>query len=197
MDGTYDIEAAKAKRAEEKAAEAAWVKARKEATPLLDEFGVAMEGKDWQAAYDLATKIAGMHEGFLSFNMYRYQALVQMDGGAEKASALGHELTREDFADQAGLLNAFSWWIVDPDGTLEAEQRDYALALKAAMRAEELTEGKDASIVDTLARVHFEMGEVAKAIEIQTRAVELAAGQDQAQESLRATLDTYKAAQQG
>ena len=51
--------------------------------------------------------------------------------------------------------------------------------------------------MDTLARVHFEMGEVAKAIEIQTRAVELAAGQAESQANLRATLESYKAAQQG
>jgi tetratricopeptide (TPR) repeat protein len=51
---------------------------------------------------------------------------------------------------------------------------DLQLARKAAERAVELDGGRDAHSLDTLARVHFRLGNVDRAQELQRRAVELA-----------------------
>ncbi|MCC6406253.1 MAG: hypothetical protein IT453_03735, partial [Planctomycetes bacterium] len=75
----------------------------------------------------------------------------------------------------AAELNKLAWSIVDPEAKLA--ERDLDLALRAAQNAVELTEWKDGSILDTLARVHATKGDLAKAIELQTKAVEVSSGQ--------------------
>lgn len=65
----------------------------------------------------------------------------------------------------AGTLNALAWFAATHDLHLEA-------ALVAAQRAVAL-EPQDGNILDTLAEVLYRRGEVAKAIEVETRALEL------------------------
>ena len=83
----------------------------------------------------------------------------------------------------------FTWKIVDPElawGTLDLD-----LAMRAAEKAVAFTMEKDPAILDTLARVHFLKGDVKKAIEHQTKAVDVATGA--MKESLQKALDEYKA----
>ena len=61
----------------------------------------------------------------------------------------------------------------------------------AAERANELTGGKDPAILDTYARALFETGETEKAIQLQTKAVELAP-EGQMQDELKDRLDEYQ-----
>jgi thiol-disulfide isomerase/thioredoxin len=89
----------------------------------------------------------------------------------------------------ANALNAIAWGIVDP--TLTIERRDLDLALRAAQSAVEFSHSKSAAMLDTLARVHATKGDYAKAIEIQTLAVETAS--DRARSPLQQALDAYKA----
>ena len=77
----------------------------------------------------------------------------------------------------ASTLNQVAWAIVDPENKIE--KRDLELALKLATKADEFSEGKNAAMLDTLARTYFWKGEVKKAIEIETKAVGLA-GEDKA-----------------
>ena len=63
--------------------------------------------------------------------------------------------------------------------------------MRAAQNAATFTQEKDASVLDTLARVHFLRGDVQKAIEFQEKAIAVAAENDKA--ALRATLEEYKA----
>jgi thiol-disulfide isomerase/thioredoxin len=86
------------------------------------------------------------------------------------------------------MLNMIAWTIVDPDA--DHEKRDLDLALRAAVKADEFSGGKDAAIIDTVARVHFLKGDVKKAIELQTKAVELAKGP--MKDQLTKSLDEYK-----
>lgn len=108
-------------------------------------------------------------------------------------------------------LNGIAWTIVDPAGKIA--KRDLDFALKAAKKAVEYTQSNDASILDTLARVWFRKGDVAKALAYQEKAVAVqvavveqlkAAGdtrmevhQQEQLEGLRKTLEEYKAASQG
>ena len=71
----------------------------------------------------------------------------------------------------ASMLNELAWSILDEEGL---EKRDFKLALAAARRAEELTQGQDPAILDTIARAYQCLGDLNQAIAFQTRAVELA-----------------------
>jgi len=54
-----------------------------------------------------------------------------------------------------------------------ADLRDPATALRFARRAVELTKGADAGALDTLAQVHFAMGDAPRAIEAAEKALSL------------------------
>ena len=70
---------------------------------------------------------------------------------------------------------------------------DLDLALGAAKRAVELTEEKDVAAIETMARVQFQKGTVAEAIELQKKTLALASNPRQI-EQLQAGLAKYEAA---
>ena len=80
--------------------------------------------------------------------------------------------------------------------TCEPEDlRDPAAALPVAQRAVEMTESKNAGILDTLALAYFMTGDAAKAIETQETAVSLLPpGESEARTELEANLAKYRAA---
>lgn len=92
-------------------------------------------------------------------------------------------------AKDSNALNSIAWTIVDPEG--QVEKKDLELALKAASKANDLTDAKNPAILDTLARVYFLKGDANKAIELQTKAVDLAKGA--MKQELQKALDDYKA----
>jgi thiol-disulfide isomerase/thioredoxin len=95
------------------------------------------------------------------------------------------------YKDRPEMLNAIAWAIVDGKGL---EQRNLDIALRAAIRAEDLTDGGDIEVLDTLARVHFEKGDVKQAVVVQEQALKLAVDPKRKGEA-QAKLDKYKAAQ--
>jgi hypothetical protein len=112
----------------------------------------------------------------------------------EKCATLGDAWLAQarDRKDAAGL-NELAWTLVDPESNFRS--RNLKLAFQAASAAVQLTEGKDAAVLDTLARVHAWQGEWKKAIEIQEKAVAVAqeTGQDEnLLNSLLDALDEYR-----
>jgi thiol-disulfide isomerase/thioredoxin len=106
------------------------------------------------------------------------------------AYACGAKLVEEAIAHQdANALNEIAWKIVDPEAN--RAKVDLELAFKAASKGVELTGEKDGAVLDTLARVQFLKGDVGKAIECETKAVEVSTGSLKA--SLEKTLAEYKA----
>jgi len=102
----------------------------------------------------------------------KYDALVAA-GAWDAADAAGGALCAEATRIRdASALNRLAWSIVDPGS--RRPTRDLDLALRAADAANALEGGRDAGTLDTLARVHFLKGDVPKAIELQSRAVEIA-----------------------
>ncbi|MCX6879261.1 MAG: hypothetical protein NTW21_36475 [Verrucomicrobia bacterium] len=102
------------------------------------------------------------------------------------AASLGAELLEAAW-DDAETLNSAAWLIVHNE---KVRERDLDFAIKAATRAVELTESKDSAILDTLARIHFEQGYLAAAVEWQAMAV--AASDGDIREKLDATLKRYQ-----
>ncbi|MEN0021265.1 MAG: redoxin domain-containing protein [Planctomycetota bacterium] len=93
-------------------------------------------------------------------------------------------------AEDADKLNELSWMIVAPGSTWQS--RDLDLAMRAAVKAVEFSKGEDASILDTLARVHAREGNFRKAIEVQQQAINKAEGW--MKDSLTEALTEYKQA---
>jgi thiol-disulfide isomerase/thioredoxin len=85
--------------------------------------------------------------------------------------------------DEASQLNALAWNLVT---RVPHESQNHEQALRIAQRAYELTDGRDASILDTLARVHYEAGDLQQAVDWQRKAVDLAPEQQD-------TLNRYEA----
>lgn len=101
--------------------------------------------------------------------MIKFGLLMQLER-PEEAYKFADEAI--DATDDPQALNEIAWTIVDPQGSVQNKNVD--VAMKAAVKADKLSEHKDASIIDTLARVHFLKGDKAKAIELQKKAISLA-----------------------
>jgi thiol-disulfide isomerase/thioredoxin len=86
------------------------------------------------------------------------------------------------------LINAFAWRILTE---VEQTKQDLPIALKAATKANTMTEGKNAAILDTFALALFKNGKVEQAIEAQTEALKLAAGNEEMEKEFRSRLDEF------
>lgn len=106
-----------------------------------------------------------------------------MAGNTEKTTKLAPEIESFDLAD-AELLNRLSWFLLTSD---RIKTRDIPFATRLAKKAVDLTESKNASVLDTYARALHDGGDLDAAIEIQRKAT----AADPADTSLAKTLDKY------
>ncbi len=181
--GKWDLAAYQKQMAEEAALDSA-------AQDLNRQLGAAMKTDDTKAA------LAAMDAAFAKtpklesrFGPFKFKLL--LDGGDLDAGyAYGAKLADGVFKDDGQQLNGIAWTIVDPE--TKYEKRDLKLALRAALRGNELLKGQDAGALDTLARVYFLSGDSAKAIEYQTKALELVKDNPEAAKDFQGRLDEYK-----
>jgi thiol-disulfide isomerase/thioredoxin len=118
-------------------------------------------------------------------NYMRFNALLRQ-GDYPAASKLALELSDAQ-KDNAELQNGLAWQLA----TARTDKpRDLELVQTIAKRANDAANGKDASVLDTLARVTFMQGKKDKAIELQQQAIELA--QSDLKPQLEKTLTSYK-----
>jgi tetratricopeptide (TPR) repeat protein len=82
----------------------------------------------------------------------------------------------EQEPENAVLLNALAWTLVDPKG--DASIRDPKEALPLARKAVELTRRKDAAILDTLAVALAANNEFKEAVDVQEEILKLMNGKD-------------------
>ncbi len=104
------------------------------------------------------------------------------------AYALAKDLLKANW-DSAGYLNGFAWRVATEDGI---KTRDLELALKAALRANDLTGSNDPAILDTVARIFYDKGDVKSALKWQRKAVAAVKDDDKLAEELRAALEKYE-----
>ena len=119
--------------------------------------------------------------------MRKFNILLRTANDAGAAYTVGREFVRDNWGD-ADALNEIAWFVVDEPGI---RTRDLAFAMEAAQRANELTEGKSPYILDTVARVYWEQGDVGTAIAWQYKAVQRAVGTGW-ERSIRRTLQRYE-----
>jgi polyisoprenoid-binding protein YceI len=108
---------------------------------------------------------------------------------AEKGYEFGRSFMKEIW-DDAQALNRLAQAALGED---LLETRDLAFALKAAQRANDLTESKDAELLSTLALVYHEKGELESAIKWARQAVEnLGDAAPPLAEQVRQALERYE-----
>jgi hypothetical protein len=197
-------------QAERKAAEPAQDKAKKEEAKKEDRRAVERRTQRRRTAVEEAVLkedwdkvLAGLDEIIadkeidenerLSAMYDKFTVLTEEKLDGAKACPLAKKIS-ELAKDDANMLNDISWTILDTEGL---KHRDLDLALTIARRANDLTRGQSGEILDTLARAHFEKGNLRRAVELQTQAVAKlkkdADADDDVKEEVQATLDKYKA----
>jgi thiol-disulfide isomerase/thioredoxin len=155
--------------------------------PVQIALSQAMAKKDW------ATAEAKMNEALAllpedkksTMNFTRWNILLGKKDYAA-ANKLAEQMS-ETQKDNAEFQNMLAWRLVS-DKTIE--NPDLALAEKFALRANDATQGKNANVLDTLARVRYLQGKKEEAIKLQEKAVELAEGP--LQQNLKKSLESYK-----
>lgn len=178
--GNLDLKKAAADYSQRKAREDQMMK-------LSRQLSQAMRGKEWDKA---EATVAEMEKALPvderdGLGSARMQILLGK-GDLDSASTLALKLSDAN-KDNAMLQNQLAWQLVSQEG-IKGSALD--AAAKIAARANGASGGKDASILDTLARVTFLQGQKDKATELQQKAVSLADGN--MKEQLQRTLDSYK-----
>ena len=111
-------------------------------------------------------------------------------GHSDDAYSLGHRIVDGPRRDDSRLMLALADRIVSGDRNVP--RPDLELARQAAKRAVNLTHGTDPGAFGVSARTEFLAGDTAKAVSLQTRAVDLA--EDGMRQALEKELAAYRAA---
>ncbi len=191
VEGKWDLETAiaEAKKAKEEQAKMAKLQAKLQS---------AMQSEDPKqilAAIDEIVKEVPAAEDRLSG--LKFGILVQA-GEEDQALALAKKLLDGEAGENASALNFIAWAIVDPENKAKPGPKLLAFALETAKKGDEVEKGKSPFLADTLARAYFASGDVAKAVETQTRALELAKGTELEDDgSLKERLEEYQKAAAG
>jgi thiol-disulfide isomerase/thioredoxin len=179
--GTYDPKAAAADSADKEK------KIRQTGAKLQE----AMDAGNHARAIELMDEMIALDaKAFINLAGFKFKAMLVDLKNTDGAYAYAREVSGGIAKDSAQVLNMISWTIMDEAGV---EKRDYDLAMELAVKADTLSNHQDAAITDTLARAYFEKGDVAKAVEVQQKAVSLASD-DALKAELEGTLEKYRKA---
>jgi len=180
VDGTWDREAFRVEFEEQRA----WNEAMRELRALRV---TAQREGVWTAYLEALDALLAKRPDDTQLLWTKFQALLTVAGDPDAAYEVGRKLVDAHW-DEAPLLNQVAWTVVDDDAVV---RRDLDFALKVAERANELTKSEDPAILDTLARVHHDRGDLDKALQLQRLAAEKA-GDDPMGEGIRKVLRLYE-----
>lgn len=139
---------------------------------LQREFDDAYRSGNWPAARQRCDQLLALDRArFRRFAVARFQVLLLAAERLDEAWAEGRALLEGIARDDIGMLGTIAWSIVDPAAPLA--HRDLVLAGECAQRAVDLSGRRNAVLLETLARVHQQQGELERAIEIQREALRL------------------------
>jgi thiol-disulfide isomerase/thioredoxin len=120
----------------------------------------------------------------------KFGILMGPKGDRARGLEYGQRLVTVLLKDDPQALSRLAWGLVQPKAP-KPDQKVGALALKAARRAEVLTERKVHQVLDILARALYVTGDTASAVESEERAVKLAEDPDEARD-YRERLEEYR-----
>ncbi|MFO0894232.1 MAG: redoxin domain-containing protein [Phycisphaerales bacterium] len=189
VSGTWDRAAAKAEFDASRAAQKKAVEARAAMTK-------ARKAGDWDTVIKLMDdQIAALPSTPAgkatrnSINLQKFQILLADANRPADAYTLGKTMARDNAKDPM-VLNQIAWFVVDDD---RVKERNLDFALETAVMANEAASGTNAAILDTLARVWWDKGDKAKAVEWQTKAVAALKDEDaEMAEEIKGNLEKYR-----
>jgi thiol-disulfide isomerase/thioredoxin len=153
---------------------------------LQEELFSDVKQKQWDAAESALKRISEMYPKSQGFTSTRLKVLLgqkKMDEAHQFAESFSNAHSTDDV-----WQNELAWTIATSDN---ADQPCLDLAEKMAERAVQLTEGKNAGALDTLARVQFMLGSKTEAIVTEEKAMDMEANQN-AKNDLEKTLASYR-----
>lgn len=159
----------------------------RQAVRLSDKMTEAADRGDWTQAVAAAEELLEAQPDFVRIKTRLFRKMLHQSDDPAVTFGYGRRVMREHWDDEK-TLNTLAWFTVDDRNV---PFRDFDFALEAALRANEVTDGKSASILDTVARVHFERGDVDEAVIWQKRALEQAGDSPMAVD-IRETLIRYE-----
>ncbi|MGA1393680.1 MAG: redoxin domain-containing protein [Phycisphaerales bacterium] len=177
--GEWDAKAYGAQWAKEQAMSAAW---NARSRPFM----AASREKDFAKAVAILDEQLAEYPDDLNAKLRRTQILIIELDRAGEALPVAQEMVAS--SSDPMMLNALSWSILESG---KAKGPVLEMAMEAAQKANELSGGKDGSIIDTLARAYWEAGDAKKAIALQEKAVEISP-EGRMKESMKKTLEEYK-----
>jgi len=137
----------------------------------LKKFRTAMKEKNWD---DADAAVAELEKGVPEIARYQFSTMrLQILFGRkdyDSAYKLAESLSDVQ-RDNTVFQNALAWTLVT---SKNLDQRGLAVAVKIPRRANEAANGKDSTILNTLARVQFMSGEKMEAIATEQKAVDVA-----------------------
>ncbi len=164
LDGTWNVESFKAKRAKAQAAQEAQMQLNRQISPLMQQkkYAEALKALDGAIAKDKSLEE--------DYAMGRISILARFD----EAKAQQYALTaaKKFYKDEPMALNQLAWMIVADDTQLK--KPDPKVGLQIATMAAKASDNKDPDILDTLAMAQFKAGNARLATTTQTAAVALA-----------------------
>jgi thiol-disulfide isomerase/thioredoxin len=165
---------------------------RKKAVALQEKAGKAVAEMKWDEVLTAIDGLIALDPDEIEPLMNKYYILAVKKKDRAAAEKLGPTLLEKTNDSEA--LNELSWTILTDEGFEGA--RDTKLALSMAKKANELSEGKDWSILDTYARALFENGDAKEAAEFQKKAVDVASKDKEVEKeqlaSLKEALEKYE-----
>lgn len=155
---------------------------------LAGEIDQSIRKSEWSKAETTLADLekASPHGQRIQFDSYRFRILAGR-GDYEDAAKVANRLAHEP-KESAMTLNSLAWDIAVRAG---ATERELDLGETIARGANDATLGKNAEILDTLARLLFLKGQKTAAIDLQEKAVSFAKGRRMTQ--FQETLDSYRA----
>ena len=131
----------------------------------------AIENRDFDSALELLSELSRSQSDKLRFQRMELDLLSQLGRRGEFNETAA--IIVDSNVDQFELLNGIAWKIA---AMQKGDGRDLDLALKAGMLASEGTDHSNCSILDTVARVYYEQGDIPQAVLWQKKAVSVAEG---------------------
>ena len=159
---------------------------------VYQSFRKAAEAKDWAKAEEHLSELEKMLDEDERGNIDRIRLQVNLQkpdmGAAEQVA----KRLAEKQPESAEYHNELAWMLItQKEISKEYSKGLLAVAEKEAVRANDLSKGKNSEILDTLARVQFVKGQKDEAIATQQKAIDLA--EEKAKKNYQKTLDSYKA----
>ena len=164
--GTWDLTEAREERRKA-------VEMQAKATKLQAKLAAALKAGDPRKLVTVIDEILGdVPSAEMMVGPMKLTALIKLNE-QDKALEYAKKLSKSELSKQAQGMNGLAWAIVDPDAGLKPSAKLIEFALDAARQADDMADGKNGMIADTLAKAYFDSGDAKKALETQERAVRL------------------------